>query len=303
MILNQVILYSGFEKPKKMDFKFGHNTWYLPNPHPRNPTPQNPDSSFSPLSRRSRQSPDWISISISISKLDLDLDPSQLVFSSLSVALLKLLQFLIGIQGFGDFDGFLANSSKECLSHLKVYSNILASDGLWFGTFALLLDVFVKYTSGEYIKVMSNLVLPSQSETIHDLLPTYGLPPGLLPSTAFKSYSLTTDNEFFIELASSCYVHFSSDLVYYGNKITGKLSYGRLTDITGVEARRFFIWVPITEMIVHPADNTIEFHSGFLSEARPIAEFKEVHPCKSSVGGCRGVDGILKEEVLAVAEV
>ncbi|XP_020258378.1 uncharacterized protein LOC109834772 [Asparagus officinalis] len=98
MILNQVILYSGFEKPKKMDFKFGHNTWYLPNPHPRNPTPQNPDSSFSPLSRRSRQSPDWISISISISKLDLDLDPSQLVFSSLSVALLKLLQFLIGIQ-------------------------------------------------------------------------------------------------------------------------------------------------------------------------------------------------------------
>ncbi|XP_020258377.1 uncharacterized protein LOC109834771, partial [Asparagus officinalis] len=151
--------------------------------------------------------------------------------------------------------------------------------------------------------LLLSLVLPSQSETIHDLLPTYGLPPGLLPSTAFKSYSLTTDNEFFIELASSCYVHFSSDLVYYGNKITGKLSYGRLTDITGVEARRFFIWVPITEMIVHPADNTIEFHSGFLSEARPIAEFKEVHPCKSSVGGCRGVDGILKEEVLAVAEV
>ncbi|XP_020247124.1 uncharacterized protein LOC109824907 [Asparagus officinalis] len=81
-----------------MDFKFGHNTWYLPNPHPRNPTPQNPDSSFSPLSRRSCQSPDWNSISISISKLDLDLDPSQLVFSSLSVSLLKLLQFLIGIQ-------------------------------------------------------------------------------------------------------------------------------------------------------------------------------------------------------------
>ncbi|ONK64644.1 uncharacterized protein A4U43_C07F28330 [Asparagus officinalis] len=74
-----------------MDFKFGHNTWYLPNPHPRNPTPQNPTplfllshaarllffSSLTPGSRSPSpspsRSPSQSSISISISKLDLHL--------------------------------------------------------------------------------------------------------------------------------------------------------------------------------------------------------------------------------------
>ncbi|ONK76362.1 uncharacterized protein A4U43_C03F26900 [Asparagus officinalis] len=83
---------------------------------------KNPDSSFSPLSRRSCQSPDCeldLHLHLKARSRSRSRSRSILVFSSLSVALLKLLQFLIGIQGFGDFDGFLANSNKECLSHLK----------------------------------------------------------------------------------------------------------------------------------------------------------------------------------------
>ncbi|XP_020256614.1 uncharacterized protein LOC109833372 [Asparagus officinalis] len=150
--------------------------------------------------------------------------------------------------------------------------------------------------------LLLNLLLPSQSETVYDLLPRYGLPRGLLPS-AVKSYSLSSNGEFVVELTSTCYVHFLSNLVYYEKKITGKVSYGQITDIEGIQAKKLFLWTSVTKIVAHPADETIEFYVGFLSESLQASEFEEVPACKSKVGGCRGVDGVLKEEALAVAEV
>ncbi|KAK4854723.1 hypothetical protein QYF36_000513 [Acer negundo] len=66
---------------------------------------------------------------------------------------------------------------------------------------------------------------------VHDLLTLYGLPKGLLPGN-IESYTLQNDTgSFSIHLTGSCYVDFNP-LVYYGKKITGRLSYGAVTDIS-----------------------------------------------------------------------
>ncbi|KAI5321095.1 hypothetical protein L3X38_030166 [Prunus dulcis] len=65
---------------------------------------------------------------------------------------------------------------------------------------------------------------------VHDLLPKYGLPKGLLPDNV-NSYTLSEDGSFEIYLESPCYVHFDQ-LVYYNKNIKGKLSYGLIKDPT-----------------------------------------------------------------------
>ncbi|KAK8691470.1 hypothetical protein V6N13_074980 [Hibiscus sabdariffa] len=64
---------------------------------------------------------------------------------------------------------------------------------------------------------------------VHDLLPSYKLPKGIIPDNV-KSYTLSSTGEFTIELESSCYVHFD-ELVYYEKTIRGRLSYGAVHDV------------------------------------------------------------------------
>ncbi|GLJ05643.1 hypothetical protein SUGI_0022110 [Cryptomeria japonica] len=78
---------------------------------------------------------------------------------------------------------------------------------------------------------------------ITEVLAKFGLPIGLLPDSV-KSYSLADDGEFRVDLEKPCYVQFNY-LVYYDNKITGKLTYGKISDLDGIEVRKFFIWVNI----------------------------------------------------------
>ncbi|KAK8677084.1 hypothetical protein V6N13_142640 [Hibiscus sabdariffa] len=79
---------------------------------------------------------------------------------------------------------------------------------------------------------------------VHDLLPSYNLPKGIVPDNV-KSYTLSPTGEFTIELESSCYVHFD-ELVYYEKTIRGKLSYGAVHDVSGIQAKMLFLWLPVT---------------------------------------------------------
>ncbi|GMP92074.1 hypothetical protein CsSME_00042459 [Camellia sinensis var. sinensis] len=67
-----------------------------------------------------------------------------------------------------------------------------------------------------------NLNLPIAD--IHDILPEYGFPKGIIPN-AVKSYSLSSvDGSFEIELEQPCYVQFDKDeLIYYDKNIKGVL--------------------------------------------------------------------------------
>eukprot|EP00252_Welwitschia_mirabilis_P021774 TRINITY_DN5687_c0_g1_i2.p1 TRINITY_DN5687_c0_g1~~TRINITY_DN5687_c0_g1_i2.p1 ORF type:complete len:163 (-),score=9.71 TRINITY_DN5687_c0_g1_i2:238-726(-) len=131
-----------------------------------------------------------------------------------------------------------------------------------------------------------SLVLPvcirATDQSITSVLSQYGLPVGLLPD-AVKSYTLSDDGKFEVELEKNCYVHFSY-LVYYSKKITGKLSYGKISDLSGVEAKEFFIWVDVTGIEVDRSSSKyIYFKVGFISKKLDISEFESVRECKDSL--------------------
>ncbi|XP_057831920.2 uncharacterized protein LOC131042627 isoform X2 [Cryptomeria japonica] len=134
-------------------------------------------------------------------------------------------------------------------------------------------------------------------QPISDILAEYGLPIGLLPDSV-KSYSLADDGSFKVELGSPCYVQFNY-LVYYEKTVTGKLSYGKITDLNGIQAKQFFIWVNVIGMEVDlPSGKFIYFNVGIISKKIEISWFKSVHSCKKSLGNepCNEIDGALTEK-------
>lgn len=136
------------------------------------------------------------------------------------------------------------------------------------------------------------------AENAHDLLQVYGLPKGLLPDSV-SSNSLSENGEFVVELEAPCYIQFSY-LVYYEKTIRGKLSYGAISDLSGIQAKQFFFWVSLTGIEAHPTDGTIEFQVGFLSHTLSASEFDYIRQCKAKALG----RGFFPEELLpAVSEV
>ncbi|KAA8540956.1 hypothetical protein F0562_024906 [Nyssa sinensis] len=118
---------------------------------------------------------------------------------------------------------------------------------------------------------------------VHDLLPRYGFPKGLLPN-AVKSYSLSDDGTFIVDLERPCYVQFD-ELVYYDKKIKGKLSYGSVSDVSGIQAKKLFLWVSVTGINADSQSGMIEFRVGALSEKLPAKQFEAIPDCKSK--GCQ----------------
>ncbi|KAG6489243.1 uncharacterized protein LOC122003641 [Zingiber officinale] len=136
------------------------------------------------------------------------------------------------------------------------------------------------------------------ADQVHDMLPVYGLPEGLLPDSVVNG-TLSENGEFMVELASPCYIQFSY-LVYYEKIIRGKISYGAISDLSGIQAKHFFLWVSLTAIEAHPADGTIEFKVGFLSESLSASEFDSIRQCKAKAFG----RGFFPEELLpAISEV
>lgn len=83
--------------------------------------------------------------------------------------------------------------------------------------------------------------------TVYQILEKYGLPSGLLPDSV-KSYTLSPDDgSFVVELEKPCYIQFDY-LVYYDSKITGKLNFGSITDLVGIQVKKFFFWLSVDEI-------------------------------------------------------
>ncbi|KAI3676917.1 hypothetical protein L1987_86532 [Smallanthus sonchifolius] len=116
---------------------------------------------------------------------------------------------------------------------------------------------------------------------IHDILPEFGFPIGILPD-AVESYTLSpTDGAFTVQLTRPCYVQFDDQTVYYSNNIEGKLTYGSVSDVSGIQAKQFFLWLSVTGMDLDTSSGMIEFHVGILSKKLPADMFQEVPECKS----------------------
>ncbi|KDP26932.1 hypothetical protein JCGZ_21025 [Jatropha curcas] len=134
------------------------------------------------------------------------------------------------------------------------------------------------------------LPLPQSILDVHDLLPLFGLPRGLLPDNV-KSYTLSPSGSFTVQLKSTCYVHFDQ-LVYYAEEIKGKLSYGAVHDVSGIQAKKLFIWLPVSGIEVSRDDDMIEFFVGSLSQKLPAKQFEDIPACKSKVGLRNNLDSM-----------
>ncbi|KAL8159479.1 hypothetical protein V2J09_001016 [Rumex salicifolius] len=120
-------------------------------------------------------------------------------------------------------------------------------------------------------------------EDVHEILPKYNLPKGLFPD-APNTYDLSSDGSFSVRLQRTCYVHFDDQLVYYDSHITGHLRPGSVSSVTGIQAKKFFLWVPVTGMDLDPDTNSIVFHVGALSDSLPADRFQDVPRCMSKIG-------------------
>ncbi|KAG9158675.1 hypothetical protein Leryth_022637 [Lithospermum erythrorhizon] len=121
---------------------------------------------------------------------------------------------------------------------------------------------------------------PSPPATVYQILPKFGLPSGLLPNSV-KSYTLNDqDGTFEVQLISSCYIQFDY-LVYYEESISGKLSMGAITELKGIQVKRFLFWFDVDEIRVDlPPSDTIYFQVGFINKKLDVDQFETVHSCQ-----------------------
>lgn len=95
-----------------------------------------------------------------------------------------------------------------------------------------------------------------------------------------KGYSLAEDNSFTVELTHHCYVTIAGHEAYYDTHIKGKLDYGKVYDVSGIQAKKFFLWVSVSSMEVDQKSNMIEFHVGHFSEKISADAFKTIPVCR-----------------------
>ncbi|CAA6662862.1 unnamed protein product [Spirodela intermedia] len=105
----------------------------------------------------------------------------------------------------------------------------------------------------------------------HDLLVRFGLPRGYSP-----------DGEFSVELATPCYIQFS-DLAYYHRAIRGRISPGLISGVSGIQAKKFLIWVTISSVAADEEHSTVQFSNGVITESLPTADFADVRHCEKWV--------------------
>ncbi|XP_014508222.1 uncharacterized protein LOC106767784 [Vigna radiata var. radiata] len=116
------------------------------------------------------------------------------------------------------------------------------------------------------------------SPDIHDVLPEYGFPKGLLPNNVI-SYTLSSDASFILHLDAPCYVYWEDQLVYYNTLIKGTLTYGSVSHVSGIQAQKLFLWLPVTGIKLHQDSGTLQFFVGAFSQEFPATDFQDVPGC------------------------
>ncbi|CAF2136751.1 unnamed protein product, partial [Brassica napus] len=130
---------------------------------------------------------------------------------------------------------------------------------------------------------LTTTTLSLSLSTVYDLLPKYGLPSGLLPDSV-TNFTLSDDGRFVVCLARSCEIEFDYR-VRYEKTVSGRISYGSITELEGIQVKRLFIWLDVDEIKVDlPPTDSIYFKVGFINKKLGIDQFRTVHSCGGS--GC-----------------
>uniref|UniRef100_A0A0D9VXQ4 Uncharacterized protein n=1 Tax=Leersia perrieri TaxID=77586 RepID=A0A0D9VXQ4_9ORYZ len=123
---------------------------------------------------------------------------------------------------------------------------------------------------------------PHKNATLYEILPLYGLPPGVFPSNV-TAFSLADNGSLTVDLPGPCYAHYEY-LTYFDPRVTGVLRYGSLTDLSGVKVRRFLVWFEVVRVKVDlpPPPRFVYLDIGWISRKLPADEFESPHGCEPS---------------------
>ncbi|XP_014522708.1 uncharacterized protein LOC106779166 [Vigna radiata var. radiata] len=136
----------------------------------------------------------------------------------------------------------------------------------------------------------------SSSPSIHDLLRSKGLPPGLLPEEV-KSYTFSQNGHLEVFLDAPCLTKYENR-VLFEQVFTANLTYGSLIGVEGLQQEELFVWLPVKDIVVNdPSSGLILFDIGLAHKQFSLSLFEDPPHCKPE-GGLR--NHVRKEKGLEV---
>ncbi|CAM8988800.1 hypothetical protein QQ045_009482 [Rhodiola kirilowii] len=128
------------------------------------------------------------------------------------------------------------------------------------------------------VAVASLVESKSELGTVYDVLTANGLPIGLLPSRV-EDFTIDESGKFMLHLDQPCNAKFESQL-HYDKDISGTLSYGKISNFTGVQAQELFLWFPVNSIHVDiPSSGLIYFDVGVVFKRFSLALFESPPDC------------------------
>ncbi|PIN02558.1 hypothetical protein CDL12_24928 [Handroanthus impetiginosus] len=121
--------------------------------------------------------------------------------------------------------------------------------------------------------------LSIETTSIHDLLKSRGLPPGLFPKNGVQFYELGEDGLLQVYLESPCVAKFETR-VLFESVVRANLSYGGLIGVEGLSQEELFLWLPVKDIIVYdPSSGLILFDIGVAHKQMSLSLFEDPPLC------------------------
>ncbi|XP_078169865.1 uncharacterized protein LOC144564191 isoform X2 [Carex rostrata] len=144
-----------------------------------------------------------------------------------------------------------------------------------YASLLLLAAALLSFSHGQTTHAATTTTTTAGAATsVYDALQSHGLPRGLLPR-GIESFTVNSSTgRFEATIEPPCTATFYSD-IHYNRTITGTLSYGEITSISGISALELFIWFPVLEIRVDvPSSGLICFDVGVVYKRYPLSLFE-----------------------------
>lgn len=129
----------------------------------------------------------------------------------------------------------------------------------------------------------------SSPPSIYDALTANGLPIGLLPKGITNFTINPSTNEFNVHLNRSCNTKFETSVRFDWN-FAGVLSYGQISNMSGIAAKDLFLWFPVKGIHVDvPNSGIIYFDVGVVFKQFAVSSFEVPRDCTEFDGDGDGM--------------
>ncbi|KAM0931248.1 hypothetical protein ACQ4PT_000327 [Festuca glaucescens] len=117
------------------------------------------------------------------------------------------------------------------------------------------------------------------AEAAHEVLSAHGLPRGLLPAGIAAFTHDPATGRFEASLEAPCTAKAEVDLRYNAT-VTGEISYGQISNLSGIYAQDLFLWFAVLSIRVDvPSSGVIYFDVGVVFKHFPLSFFEAPPPC------------------------